>query len=241
MVKNQVSPAIVEALGRARGEAGVGLAETLADLRAAASVSAALGSFALPPDHDQSALGSGQIHLRLNSFEAAAAVAVGWADGAALPPASQAWLDPVTGLAWVAHLELAIGELYRRHAARGGPPPAETHRLLVAETAVDCPDPWSRLERGALLGQTMREVCDAGQTVASLGPASGAAAVLTERDPWRWGPGAESVARALRRRLERHLRPLQTDGAARHPVRVSVWPLPASATEAVALLRRVAR
>jgi hypothetical protein len=145
----------LESLGRARAQAGVGLAETIADLRCLAEVSA----------------------VHLDPWDAAEAVGRGWQDGNATPLTPIAMLDPTTDMATLPYLTVRLREVYAR-AEADDLNASETHCLLVAETAVLCTDPWLRLERGSLLGSVLGAVFASGETLVSLGSCSGAAIVL---------------------------------------------------------------
>lgn len=203
----------LEALGRARAEAGVGLPETLADVRCLVETSP----------------------CSLDAWNAASSAAQGWADGAAMAASPAPIMDPVTDLATMPYLVVRLREVYAQ-AAADGKCVSKTHALLIAETAVTCPDPWQRLRRGAILGDVLRRVFSAGEPPISLGSCSGAAIILVAR-----GPLLGAQIHKLRRQLERDLEPLQRQLAARHPVRLWVEALPTSYQSARHLLTDLAR
>jgi hypothetical protein len=246
--------AALEALGRARGAAGVGLAETLADVKALfEALDALTASDWAPPARQAVAIASPQAgraattdqavrpvrarhHGRgVDVWEAVIAVGAGWAEGAACRSGPTAVVDPVTDLPTFAYLEIRLREIYERAAADGAAPPSQTHALLIAETAVEGADPWQRFQRGALLGHALRRVFDGGETVVSLGSRSGAAVVLVERQA-----GLPLALEAAHCELETLMRGLQRDGAARHPVRIWVEPLPPEFEAAREALRDIA-
>lgn len=203
----------IESLARARAHNGVGLAETLADVRCLAEIS------------------DGQ----LDPWQCAEAVARGWQDGSLVVANPMSMLDPTTSMATLPYLALRLREIYA-HAAANDANASETHCLLVAETAVTCTDPWLRFERGSLLGSVLTDVFDAGETSVSLGSGSGAAIVVIER-----GRQLGRTLRYAKRRIEAALAPVQRAGGARHPVHVWVESLPRSYDAALAQVEDIAR
>lgn len=203
----------LEALGRARAEAGVGLAETLADIRCLMETAP----------------------FALDEWCTASAAAQGWADGAAIAASPAPIMDPVTDLATMPYLIVRLREVYAQAAAEDRDV-SQTHALLIAETAVTCSDPWQRLRRGAILGDVLRKVFSAGEPPISLGSCSGAAIILVTR-----GPKLGLQIHALRHQLERDLEPLQRRMAARHPVRLWVESLPETYQASRHLLADLAR
>jgi hypothetical protein len=188
----------LESLGRARAYHGVGLAETLADVRCLTELSDG----------------------RLDPWDCIEAVARGWQDGSLPMAGPVAMLDPTTDLATLPYLAVRLREIYSRAEADGANA-SETHCLLVAETAVTCTDPWLRLERGSLLGSVLTAVFASGETLVSLGSCSGGAIVLLER-----GRHLGRTLRYTKRRIEAALTPVQRAGGARHPIHVWVESLP---------------
>jgi hypothetical protein len=213
VVTGQNPEPALEALGRARADAGVGLTETLADLRCLVEAA----------------------ELDVDPWVAASAIAQGWADAAAAAASPAPIMDPVTDLATMPYLVVRLREVYAQAVADGTNVSA-THGLLIAETAVACPDPWQRLRRGAILGEALRRIFVAGEPPISLGACTGAAIVLVNRSPQLGG----QIAR-LRAELERHLAGLQRQMAARHPVRLWIEALPDSYKAACDLLADLSR
>ncbi|MDR1295038.1 MAG: hypothetical protein LBK59_08820 [Bifidobacteriaceae bacterium] len=203
----------LESLGRARAYNGVGLAETLADVRCLTEISG----------------------VRLDPWQCAEAVARGWQDGSLVVANPMSMLDPTTNLATLPYLAVRLREIYARAGADGSNA-SDTHCLLVAETAVTCTDPWLRLERGSLLGSVLSAVFTTGETLVSLGSCSGAALVVVER-----GQHLGRTLRYTKRRIEAALTPVQRAGAARHPIHVWVESLPRSYDVALAQVEDLAR
>jgi hypothetical protein len=203
----------LESLGRARADGGVGLAETLADVRCLLEVSGA----------------------DLDVWRVVEAVGRGWQDGAYTSADPAGMLDPTTNMATLAYLGVRLREVYARAEADDSHA-SQTHCLLVAETAVLCTDPWLRLERGALLGSVLGDVFASGETLISLGSCSGAAIVLLER-----GGHLGQTLRYAKRRIETALAPVQRVGGARHPVHVWVESLPSTYDAALAQIEDLAR
>jgi hypothetical protein len=203
----------LEALGAARAAAGVGLDEALADLGCLAAV--------LPEP--------------LDPWLATQSLARGWADGATARMAPAPLMDPSADLATLAYLSVRLREVYAG-ARRTGVPVTLTHGLVVVDTALMCPDPWSRLQRGMELGAVFREVFDGGETLVSLGQNSGAALALVPRTAQL---GAS--LRTLRDTLACRFAPFQARHAARDPIRLWVEALPSDYDAALALLAELAR
>lgn len=203
----------LESLGWARAVGGVGLAETIGDLRCLADATGGL----------------------LDPWATAEAVARGWQDGAGTQVGPSAMLDPTTNLATLGYLMVRLREIYAA-ASAADTNAAETHCLLVADTAVMCDDPWLRLERGSLLGSVLSAVFASGETMVSLGAYSGAAIVLIER-----GGHLGRTLRYTKRRIEAALMPIQRAGGARHPIHVWVESLPPSYEAALAQIGDLSR
>lgn len=157
----------VRLLGAARAAAGVGLAETLTDLAALHAVLSAPdsvdGLVAPCPDAVPSRL------VRLT--------ALGWAD-AALQPAGAEVSDPLTGLATPSYLRTRLHELYHRARALGAGV-ADHVVAVIRPNLTDLPS-WARVACMVLIGQVLRTVFRAGETLALTGPS--VAAVLTVRN-----------------------------------------------------------
>lgn len=157
----------VRDLGAARAAAGVGLAETLTDLAALHAVLSAPevadGLVAPCPDAVPSRL------VRLTSL--------GWAD-AALQPAGAEVRDPLTGLATAPYLRTRLHELYHRARALGAG--VTDHVLAVIRPDLTDLPSWARVACMVLIGQVLRTVFRAGETLALTGPS--VAAVLTVRN-----------------------------------------------------------
>jgi hypothetical protein len=203
----------LEVLGTARAANGIGLDETLGDLRCLVEASP----------------------RPLDPWVATRAVARGWAEGIDRAVTPAALLGPSDDLATLAYLALRLREIYAAARAKSANP-AETHCLIAVDTAVACPDPWRRMRRGMTLGAVMRRVFDSGETAASLGDRSGAAVALAPRASLVDG----RLAR-LKSAVEAVFSPLQAEQAARDPVRVWVESLPLDYDTALALLASLAR
>lgn len=138
-------------LGRARGQAGVGIVETISDL----------GALFRALDRDDPPLG-----LICSAAE-------GWAEEGMTQHLDGSCEDPLTGLATVAYLRTRIGEVYRE-AADLGTSVARSHRLVVVRLAGQ-PDPWRRLAGSILLGHDLRSAFPGGDTISQVaGPGTGA-------------------------------------------------------------------
>jgi len=165
---------VVEAcarLGRVRGEAGVGMTETLDDLCA---LYAALPS-GVPP------------------LRALRALVGAWADAGVAPLRTATCEDPLSGLASAVYLRTRLAELYREVERAGGTAPLR-HGLVVVPIGVPSGARWDGLLRRLALGEALRSVFSGGETLAVIGP--GAVVGLVERDPQLHGRLS-----ALRRRL----------------------------------------
>jgi hypothetical protein len=144
-------------LGRARGRAGVGIAETISDLAALFQ-----------------ALGRGDPPLRLM-----VSTADGWAEEGMAQLADGNCDDPLTGLATVAYLRTRLGEVYRE-AADLGTSAAQSHRLVVVSQP-SRPDPWRRLATSILLGHDLRTAFPGGDTLSRV-PGPGTSLALVRAD-----------------------------------------------------------
>ena len=148
-------------LGRARAEAGAGLAETLLDL---AALHAALqgNSGMIAPNVD--ALPSRMLRL----------TALGWADVLSSQAADRGAEDPLTGLATRGYLRTRLGELYRACSA------PDDFALVLVGLDLTRATGWSRVVAMTLLADVLRVVFDSDETLATISPS--VAAVLTRRD-----------------------------------------------------------
>jgi hypothetical protein len=132
-----------ERLGRLRAAAGVALGEALADIDQLVTL--------IPSRHAEV--------LRR-------AVSLGWADRVVGPGADIS--DPLTGLVSREYLQLRLAEVYQAAAARGVEVPAE-FALVVVRVDLTGRDIWQRVLPMILVGECMRIVFDAGETLARLG------------------------------------------------------------------------
>ena len=147
-------------LGRARAEAGAGLAETLLDL---AALHAALqgNSGMVAPNVD--ALPSRMLRL----------TALGWADVLSSQAADRGAEDPLTGLTTRGYLRTRLGELYRSCTY-------SDYALVLVGLDLTRATGWPRVVSMTLLSDALRVVFDSGETLATISPS--VAAVLTRRD-----------------------------------------------------------
>ncbi|WP_308258219.1 GGDEF domain-containing protein [Saccharothrix obliqua] len=201
-------------LGGARAEAGADLAETLLDLAALHAV------LAEPPGS------TGIVSPNVDATPASMlrATALGWGDVVCRQIADSGADDPLTGLATGAYLRTRLREVYAEARATG----RREHVLVLVALDLDRVVGWSRVVAMTLLADALREVFDAGQTIAVVGPAL--AAVLVRRD--------EALHRSMA-----NLRVLAADRLAvdphvarTGPAEVWLEELPATYGEAVALL-----
>lgn len=109
------------------------------------------------------------------SYDATAALLVGWSEAALSYLHALSCEDPMTGLATRGHVRSRLGDLYRRHGS------AEVHTrwaLVVCEMVDDSPavgevEPGHRLARSlrlARVGEAARTVFAGGETVGRLAP-----------------------------------------------------------------------
>ena len=206
-------------LGAARAEAGAGLSETLLDL-------AALHAVLEEP--------SGSTGIVSPSVDAIPArmlrsAALGWGEVMSRRAAECAADNPLTGLATSAYLNTRLREVYAEARAAG----RLEHVLVVVALDLTRTTGWSRVVAMTLLADALKEVFDAGETLASVGPS--VACVLLRRD--------RHLARALA-----NLRVLTADRLAvdphvapTGPVRVRLEELPPACEDAVALVAGLAR
>lgn len=143
-----------ERLGRDRASAAVGLAETLADIDALATL--------VPTDRTE--------QLRR-------AVSLGWSEVATAPQVGI--VDPMTGLASLGYLQVRLDEVYRGSDA-AGVPVLSSHALVVVRVQAEAHGLGRRLPM-VIVADGMRTVFDAGQTLSVL--SDSVMTVLCERDP----------------------------------------------------------
>lgn len=144
-----------ERLGHSRADAGVSLAEALADVDGLATITH--GRYTDP--------------LRR-------AVSLGWADRITAPPCTVA--DPLTGLVTPEYLRARLGETYRKGESDG----VEVNTaaaLVVVRLDLDGRTGWQRTLPMMLVADALRQVFDSGQSLALLGESM--AVVLCEREP----------------------------------------------------------
>ncbi|NUT53810.1 MAG: GGDEF domain-containing protein [Saccharothrix sp.] len=206
-------------LGGARAEAGAGLAETLLDLAALHAV------LSEPPGS------TGVVSPEVDATPARMlrSTALGWGDVMSRRSAACAADDPLTGLATAAYLRTRLREVYAEARATG----RQEHVLVLVGLDLSRTAGWSRVVAMTLLADALKEVFDAGETVASLGPS--VAGVLLRRD--RHLPRAVANLRVLtadRLAVDPHVAPTG-------PVRVWLEELPPTCDEAVALLSGLER
>lgn len=126
-------------LGYARGDAGVGVAETIDDLACLYRTTTG----AQPP------------------LDVLRALCTGWADAQAGGVALALGLDAGSGLPAADYLRLRLAECY--------PPAGPTGRLLVVDVAAGTPDGLTVVARSAAVGSSLREVFGPARAMASLG------------------------------------------------------------------------
>lgn len=146
--------AAAERLGHNRAAAGVSLAEALVDIDGLSAV--APGRYTEP--------------LRR-------AVSLGWADRITAPPSSVE--DPLTGLVTPEYLQTRLGELYRAAEVQGELVSVRSC-MVVIRLDLEGRQGWQRTLPMILVGEAMRRVFDAGQSLARLGDS--VAVVLSDRD-----------------------------------------------------------
>ncbi len=206
-------------LGKARAEAGAGLAETLLDLAALHAV------LAEPPGS------TGMVSPNVDAIPARMlrVTALGWGDVMSKQAGNCAADNPLTGLATAAYLRTRLREVYAETRTVG----RQEHVLVLVALDLTRTSGWSRVVAMTLLADVLMEVFDAGETVASVGPS--VACVLLRRD--------RHLARALA-----NLRVLTADRLAvdphiapTGPVRVWLEELPETCEDAVALVADLGR
>jgi hypothetical protein len=173
-------------LGRARAQAGIGIAETIDDL---AALFAVLGSGGGSEGEWPGIPGgpSAATPLRL-----ICAIAEGWAEESLDQLAQGGCEDPLSGLATVAHLRTRLAEVYRE-AEHRGTSPADTHRLLVVGLPRR-PDPWRRMALAILVGHDLRAAFPGGETLSMAKPGPTIALVCAHGDlPLRYARLRRSI------------------------------------------------
>ncbi|NYI87553.1 hypothetical protein HNR02_000876 [Amycolatopsis endophytica] len=208
----------IAALARARAAAGAGLPETLADLAALHAVITTPGTSDGLVSADVDALPSRLLRV----------AALAWADVAMDKLASVEVIDPLTGLPTAAYLRTRLRELY----GRPGHEASEDHTLLVVSVDLSGIGGWPRLTAMILIAEALRVVFDGGESVASLGPSTVAAAV--PRD-------GRIANKAVLLRRELHER-LSVDDQLEHvgPPKIKLVRLPATHESACNLLQGLA-
>jgi GGDEF domain-containing protein len=206
-------------LGGARAEAGAGLGETLLDLAALHAV------LSEPPGS------TGIVSPNVDAIPARMlrSTALGWGDVMTRRAGECAADNPLTGLATAAYLRTRLREVYAeaRNAGR------QEHVLVLVALDLTRTSGWSRVVAMTLLADALKEVFDAGETVASIGPA--VACVLLRRG--RHLPRALANLRVLtagRLAVDPHVAPTG-------PVRVWLEELPETCEDAARLVAGLGR
>ncbi|MEU4801912.1 GGDEF domain-containing protein [Actinosynnema sp. NPDC023587] len=153
-------------LGGARAEGGASLAETLVDLAALHAVVEGSADSAGIVSPNVDAVPSPMLR----------ATALGWGDVLSRQAASTSVDNPLTGLATGAYLRARLREVYAEARTAG----RQDYLLVLVALDLDRTSGWSRVVAMTLLADALREVFDAGQTIASIGPSL--AAVLVKKD-----------------------------------------------------------
>ncbi len=201
-------------LGGARAEAGTGLAEALLDLAALHAVM------------EEPAGSTGIVSASIDAIPARMlrCTALGWGDAMTRQVGNCTADNPLTGLATPAYLRTRLREVYAESRAVG----RQEHVLVLVELDLTRTSGWSRVVAMTLLADALKEVFDAGETVASIGPS--VACVLLRRD--RHLARAVSNLRILtadRLAVDPHVAPSG-------PVRLWVEELPETRQEALKLI-----
>ena len=146
---NRDAWAAAERLGRERASAGVPLAEVLTDVDVLTGLVA--------PRHRE-------VLVR--------AVSLGWAEASAAP--ADAVSDALTGLASAEYLRIRLGEIYRAAEVEGSSA-AHSHALVVVRLGESGPYSWTQGLPMILVGDALRTVFDAGESLARIGQSVGVA------------------------------------------------------------------
>jgi len=198
-------------LGRARGEHGVGIGESLDDL---VCLYRSTGR-AMPP------------------LDAVRALNEGWSDAQAVLMTSGACVDPETGLPTQQYLAVRLAEAYL-DAEQEDVDPALLHGLAVVDVAAGHVTGFVRAARSAAVGAALREAFGSGHPMATLG--GGVFVVLTRTDD-----DVRVRVADLRADIARRCEDVDVRVSVRQPVRVWVEPLPETHAEAVQRLSHLAR
>ena len=198
--------AAAERLGVERAAAGVPLAEALTDVDALADLVAP--------------------HYREGLVRA---VSLGWADRMSAP--ADAVSDALTGLASAEYLRIRLGEIYRAAEVEGSSA-ARSHALIVIRLGNPGPHTWTQGLPMILVGDALRTVFHAGESLARIGPT--VAVAVAPR-----GPLLARRARLMAEMVVDRVRVLDEDG----DLLPQVWieGLPDSWAAAVDLLTDLAR
>ncbi len=143
-------------LGEVRGAAGVGIAETLDDVRLVYEI---LG--------------------REPGMDVVRALCEGWSGAVESLPVQVSCIDPESGLPTLEYLGVRMGETYGA-ARRYGHQAHVSHCLVLVDVATEDLPPWRRMARSAAMGRALSSALPAGHPMAALG--GGAFAVLIARD-----------------------------------------------------------
>lgn len=219
VLRNGSAEIPIGGLARARAAAGAGLAETLLDLAALHAVITQPGESSGLVSPDVDALPSRLLRV----------AALAWADVAMDKLATTEVIDPLTGLPTASYLRTRLRELYGRAGRHAG----EDHTLLVVSVELSGVTGWPRLTAMILIAEALRAVFDSGESIASLGPSTVAAAV--PRD-------GRIATKAVTLRRELHER-LSVDDQLEHlgPPKIKLFRLPPTHEAACDLLQRLAR
>lgn len=147
-------------LGEVRGAAGVGIAETLDDVRLVYEI---LG--------------------REPGMDVVRSLCEGWAGAVESLPVQASCIDPESGLPTLEYLGVRIAETYGA-ARKHGHEAFVTHCLVLVDVASEDLAPWRRMARSAAMGRALSAALPAGHPMAALG--GGAFTVLVARD-WDLG------------------------------------------------------
>lgn len=143
-------------LGEVRGAAGVGIAETLDDMRLVYDI---LG--------------------REPGMDVVRALCEGWAGAVEALPVQVSCIDPESGLPTLEYLGVRLAETYGA-ARRYGHEAHVSHCLVLVDVATEDLPPWRRMARSAAMGRALSSALPTGHPMAALG--GGAFAVLIPRD-----------------------------------------------------------
>ena len=163
-------------LGEARGSVGLGLDETVEDLRALVR---------LLPERTSS---------RLDGLDAAAVVGTAWTESFLSTVVRPGCTDNLTGLSTREFLEARLEQLYR-HCQHLGLAAGSAYALIVVDAQPDSISPFSRLARRLRLASDLRASFPGGDTLAVLGDNLLVAVVATS-------PELDDTVEELRRDVE---------------------------------------